>query len=207
MNRIELLVKKIQSEHERLVYVSGRTCTGKSTLSRAIRDGLDFAAIDLDQVVYSLPEEEGKNRFEEVYLKRDDVDMINEFVDRTQAAIDESLKSHAGVIFEGAIATNETLKQVIGDHKDFLFVYLLPVSLDKYLERILKRFSLEIHGLPDRLWEIVSRDQHREYLDNQKMTPELKASLTRFAEVSMHGAKTRLEMFQKEFDDIYIIEI
>ncbi|MBP9738392.1 hypothetical protein KBD20_01760 [Candidatus Saccharibacteria bacterium] len=207
MNSTAELVKKIQSEHERLVYISGRTCTGKSTLSRAIRDALDFSPIDLDQVVFSLSEVPGKNRFEEVYLKREDMAMINDFVMRTQNEINENLKSHPGVIFEGAIATNETLKQVIGDRKGFLFVYLLPVNLDVYRERICKRFALERHGLPDRLWEIVSKEQHRKYLDDHKMTQDLDAGLSRFAQVSMQGAKTRLDMFRESFKDIFVIEV
>lgn len=113
MNSTAKLIEKIQSEHDRVIYISGRTCTGKSTLSRAIRDALDFAAIDLDEVVHGLPKVEGKNNFVEVYLKRDDIATIAEFVARTQANISSSLENHAGVIFEGAIATNETLSEVI----------------------------------------------------------------------------------------------
>jgi len=207
MNSTEDLIKKIQSEHEQLVYLSGRTCTGKSTLSRTIRDVLNFAAIDLDRVVYGLPEVEGKNRYEEVYLKRDDSDMIHEFVTRTQREIGVGLENHAGVIFEGAIATTETLSEIIGDHKDFLFVYLLPVNFAVYRERICKRFALERHGLPSRLWDIVSKDQHSKYLKDHIMTHDLSDGIDRFTKVTIEGAKTRLKMFQNTFENIYIIEV
>ena len=207
-----MIYERIESEHPKLVFLSGKTSTGKTTISKKLRAKYNCAVIELDEIIYNLDCPEDKNRFIEAYQKRDDKVFTSDFVQATRQNIRSALQSHDFVIIEGAIVNVETLMEIIGDwRKSFLFIYLDIENVDIYIQRLTSRFegssSDDGNGLPSLFWDKFSAEILKNYYENREMTPIVESAIKAYAVESTKASKARLARFSSRFDSILKIEV
>lgn len=212
MSDIHSVYREIDSGHPKVVFLNGKTSTGKTTLSNALKDRYNCAVIELDEVVYKLDCPFGKNRFIEAYQKRDDQDFTRSFVQAVQQEISGALDTHDFAIIEGAIVNIETLKEVIGEWSNsFLFIYLDIKNIDVYIQRLRNRFILSSqddgNGLPSLFWDKFTPEILRAYYKNREVTPVIEAAIKDYAIDSVKASEQRLARFSTEFGRLLKIEV
>jgi adenylate kinase family enzyme len=212
MSSIDSVYLELDSSHPKLVFLNGKTSTGKTTLSSELQARYDCAVVELDEVVYKLECPEGKNRFIEAYQMRDDAVFTNSFVESVRSEIRDALRNHDFVIIEGAIVNIETLKEIINEWSDsFLFIYLDIKNIDVYIRRLTSRFVLSTkddgNGLPSLFWDKFSAEILEDYYNKREMTPAIDAAIKDYAVDSIKASEVRLASFSSKFDHILTVEV
>lgn len=195
-----------------VIYISGKTSTGKSTLSHKIANEHSYAIIELDEVIYSLKSKPNHNRFIESYIERDNTILLNEFVNTVVDLIESALKYSPGVAVEGAIANIQTFHEIFGTFKEQLsFVYIHPKNIDEYIRRLTLRFAgSELkngNGLPGKFWNKMTSDSLNQYYKDRIITPKIHAAIESYAKESINESKERLKAFKHAFPKLHVIEI
>jgi guanylate kinase len=123
----DALLEKIKRENPRLVYLSGKTSTGKSTLANELRDMYGYSKIELDDIVFSAVIEPFNveiptNAFRTVYRDTEPKEQVEAFIEASKKEIKEILKL-APIVVEGSIAKTRVLKEVFsGNLQDFILI-------------------------------------------------------------------------------------
>jgi adenylate kinase family enzyme len=195
----------------KIFYISGKTCTGKTTLSKRLSSEHSYPIIELDTIVDSL-----HNDKDFIYLEayRGDIssEIVQSFIKATIQALSTEIATHGGVIFEGAIANPEILKAILEPWKsNYQFIYLHPVNTDKYLEQLVSRFikssAVNRNGLPSLLWNEFNKQQLEKYYKDRNLDKEILSCLTSYAKISMNESDSRLKKFTEVFDNIDVREL
>ena len=178
MSNIDSVYRELDRAHPKLVFLNGKTSTGKTTLSNALQEKYNCAVIELDEVVYKLDCPDGKNRFIEAYQNRTDVEFTTSFVEAVRQEVRDALMNHDFAIIEGAIVNIETLNEIISDWSDsFLFIYLDIKNIDVYIQRLTNRFILSSqddgNGLPSLFWDKFSPEILASYYENRVVDPAI----------------------------------
>jgi adenylate kinase family enzyme len=199
-----------------LIYISGKTCTGKTTLAKNLMERFGYRHVELDKIVQrvlvkSAPLDEDQRIFIEVYRQRTSPDLINRFVEAAATAINYHLSSGERVIFDGAIAHPETLMQLLGELPPVTFVYLHPVNIDRYSRNLIGRLAhatpTHSNGLPARFWDYIDTSEFQNYCESRELTPKLNENIRNYAIASAAESKERLNSFKKVIRPIMLIEI
>jgi guanylate kinase len=208
---LEEITEYIESNPPKLIYLSGKTCTGKSTFSNAIANKINYKIIELDKVVVDSVikplnlTDEGKVFFE-VYGNRCKKEWIRRFVDNTISRINRSIREGKSVIIEGAVANVITLKDIFEDYSDFSFIYFHPISIKNYTRNITTRFLLANEnnnaGLPVAFWELVDQEKFKLFCKTRKINKSLADSIELYAKNSQTESLKRLNNFRKYFPNI-----
>lgn len=205
------VIQKIRDNNPQLIYISGKTCTGKTTLARLIKDTFDSGIVELDNVVRKIDAVDESQKFVDAYRHRNNMELVTNFVRLAKSELDASLLQHPMVLFEGAIANSETLSEIVEDTERFLFVYLLPVNLDVYKARITERFLASSpdngNGLPGSFWKHLDSSELATFYKTKKISANIDQGINAYTIGSMKEAKTRLTTFSKLFTDIVVVEI
>jgi shikimate kinase len=212
MGKIDSVYQELDSKHPKLVFLNGKTSTGKTTLSNTLKERYDCAVVELDSIIYGLESRPGTNRFIEAYQKRDDVAFTDSFVTVVQQKVREALRGHAFVIIEGAIVNNDTLREIIDDWADsFLFIYLDIQNVDVYMQRLTNRFMLTTqddgNGLPGLFWDKFSPEVLQRYYATRTMMPDVENAIRSYAVDSIKESAVRLTTFSSKFDHILKVEV
>ncbi len=212
MNDLSSLAKELNRSSPKLVFLSGKTSTGKTTIANILKVKYSCAVIELDAVVAQLESPSGTNKYLEAYTKRESAAFLEDFVSAVKQRIERNLKSHPFVIIEGAIAVSETLKEIIDEWKnEFLFIYLDIKHRDVYIDRLTSRFVNSSqdngNGLPGLFWEEFSPEILQQYYRDRKITTAIADAIERYAIASIKASEARLEMFAKEFEHIVKVEV
>ncbi len=202
----------IKQKRPKLIFLTGRTSTGKTTLSKSLQKKHEYAVIELDDVINGLDAPEHVVKYVEVYLNREVQDLVHAFVSAVKQQITESLTNHPAVIIEGALTNIDTLKEIITPWSDsFLLVYLHPKNIDAYKERLLSRFALSNkdndNRLPAHFWEKLSSEQVEKYYQDRVVTPEIEKAIAQCAKESAEVSDARLAKFSATFKDVLKIEV
>lgn len=212
MNDINTVFSELDVKRPKLVFLNGKTSTGKTTLSNKLKERYNCAVIELDEVIYGLDSPEGTNRFLEAYQKRDHLEYVKSFVDAVQARIRAELGSHDFVIIEGAIVRSETLQEIIDEWSDsFLFIYLDIKNIDAYVRNLKGRFIATTqddgNGLPSLFWDKFKPELLQQYYADRQITPEVEEAINSYATDSMKESEARLAKFSSKFDHILKVEV
>ncbi len=211
MQNNQSILQKIHDDNPRMIYISGKTCTGKTTLAHLIKDDFECALLELDDIVRKIDAEDESQKFVDAYRHRDNMPIVDEFVRLAKKEIATSLLRYQMVLFEGAVANSDTLAEIVEGNESFLFIYLLPVNLEVYKSRITKRFLASApenrNGLPGNFWKCFNDSELSSFYATKDFTASLDRSIEKYAIKSMEEAKIRLSTFSRTFSDIFIIEI
>jgi hypothetical protein len=212
----ESILSEVRAEMPKVLYVSGKTCTGKTTFSEEIERTLHYTHIMLDDIVQrSVVEpfhiQNIPDAYVTVYRDGEPKEQVDAFVSAAHEAI-LSARALSPVVVEGAIARPRVLREVFsGELADFLFVYFHPVHFDVYLDRIKSRFVAGAHdgtsALPKHFWSFVRDEDMQTYRRTRELNEGLMESLRAFAQASMEESQTRLDGFLSTFPDIRVVEV
>lgn len=213
MKEIEA-IKKIEEQRPQVVYLSGKTCTGKTTFAKKLQT-LGYSIIELDPVVVNsvvIPFEVDRGEaFLTAYRGIGSKEHTKAFTDAAKKEIQEMLKV-SPVVVEGAIATPHILKEVLSNYlNDFNFVFLHPVNLEVYSARIKERFiagaATGTSGLPKHFWEIVDQSDLEHFVTTGRLNDGIKKTIDAYATMSSAESLKRLQQFGEVFTDIQVVEL
>jgi hypothetical protein len=200
----------------RVVHVSGKTSTGKSTFAARLSDELGFDTITLDEVVHEAVigtfglEDEGMV-FVEVYKNRTQADWIRAFIAAARNQINSSLEAGRPVVVDGAVANPETLKELLEGFPSAVIVYFHPDQLPPYERNLTSRFMLssptDVAGLPAAFWKLISSSELEQFYKDRKLTEGLEQAIHRYALDSQASSAERLAVMQHNFDNLRVVHI
>ncbi|MDP3989124.1 MAG: hypothetical protein Q8P93_02725 [bacterium] len=208
------LFENISVNKPKLIYISGRTCSGKTTLSHEV-EKLDYKKISLDKIVeravmQGLNVTSSSEAFLAAYRGEGLEAYTTAFITEARKVIHGERLSGSRLVTEGAIAKDWIFKEVFSDYlDDLLFVYLLPRNIEVYAKRIEARFidgaAAGTTGLPKDFWARVSQKDVDHFLESD----ELGTLKDTFLDFAVHAAKEseeRLAHLQESFPNIYVVE-
>lgn len=211
---IENVIEQIIEKQPDLIYISGKTSTGKSTLANQLKESLKCAVIELDAIVQ---EEVDRNPsieegviFREIYRERSHTEWIHRFVDSARSRVKKLRLQGTVSIMEGAVAHPQTIKEIVSGTNS-LIVYIQPVNLDVYIRNLTSRFMSATNsskaGLPLSFWDKMPKDALNQFIADRKLSPRLQSAIELYATESQHESQERLDLFKKNFDDVIVITI
>ena len=212
----EEIYKDIAANRPILIYVSGKTSTGKTTLANKLAADFGYTIIELDRIVVSAVKdrydiEDQETVFLEVYRGRKELEWVHAFVEGARKEIDGCIQANKPVIVEGAIANPLTLHELVDGYESFMFIYLHPKDLALYAQKLTSRFMLtneEDHaGLPSRFWEQIKPEDFKKFCVDRIVTPSIKQAIENYASLSQVESETRLASFKQEFKAIKVVEV
>lgn len=211
----EEVLKEIEGQRPRILYISGKTCTGKTTFAREV-ERLGYSSIELDSIVNaSVTRPFGimntSDAFITAYRDEGPRDQADAFIAAAHSEIGEK-SEESPVVIEGAVAKNRILEGIFsGSISDFFFVYFHPVHLEAYVDRIRSRFIAgardNTSGLPKRFWNLVQDADLKKFIDEGVVNEGIEHSFYAYAEESMKESQDRILHFKERFPNIHIVEI
>lgn len=214
--KIEDLYEQIRDEKPSVLYISGKTCVGKSTFANKIRDELGYEVIELDKIVLDsviTPQDivdEG-SAFVEIYKNSEKRELIDPFVSATKQLIEAKSAQHQPIVIDGGVANVDTLAEIFDNSVDSTFIYFHPKNLDIYQRNLTDRFMLSDKkfnsGLPQGFWKFVDNKDFETFCIERVLSPALIRSIEQYARSSQEESKKRLSNFQEKFTKISVVEI
>lgn len=210
------LRKQIQTEKPQLLYISGKTCVGKSTFANKLRDALGYEIIELDKIVFdSVIAPQGltdeKTVFVEVYKNSEKRHLIDPFVAAVKQLVATKAFQNQPIIIDGAIANVNTLAEIFDNNSTFTFAYFHPKNLDIYQRNLTSRFMLSkknfSSGLPKRFWEFINKKDFETFCKDRILSPGLTRSIEQYARSSQKESEKRLSAFKERFNKMVVVEI
>lgn len=206
------LFNDIQKDNSSLIFLTGKTCTGKTTLARKFSTiGYQSIHID-DMVVESVQKKFNADEFTAFAVFKGNVaeEWKRSFLEATRIAIISKLKK-GPVLVEGALANNEIIKELFnGDLSNFLFLFLLPVDLEAYANRITNRFvtgaETKTTGLPENFFDYVTENDMKNYVRERRIDDAILNKIRDFTKYSSEESQRRLDYFKESFEDIIVVE-
>lgn len=201
-----------------LLYISGKTCTGKTTFAREIAERFGYVIITLDEIVLDavirplgLEAKEG-DVFVDVYRTAETPDLVNRFVAETRKRIAAYQAEHTPILIEGAVANPDVLNQVLADIPDARALYFHPKATDStYLRNLESRFrgtSLEFrNGLPNGFWKYIDMDEFAQFCKDGIITPSLREGIRNYCDDSTAASGKRLAILKQHLKRLDVVEI
>lgn len=211
----ETALEQIKTNASRLIYLCGKTSTGKTTLAKQIVDDFGYSLIELDDIIMHsviapLGIKNASDAFGAAYRGLGSPEYTVTFIAATKCAIADAVTA-SPVIVEGSIAKASIIKEIFsGDLTDFVFLYLHPTDAEAYRARIRKRFiggaRNGTSGLPKPFWSLIDPKDLETFISTGELNTPLEECIRHYADLSIAESRERLAEFQKEFPNITIIE-
>lgn len=212
---ISQATEHIGSTKPQVVYISGKTSTGKSTLSRALKEQYDYTIIELDEVVlesvikrYSV--QDRGYAFIEVYRNNDRQEWIDSFISAAREIISNSIQQGHRVVLEGAVSSTATLQRLLEGLAVETY-YLHPVTLENYTRNLSSRFvTANAHGgasLPKGFWQLIDDDEFATFNKTRSITPRIQESILEYARSSQAESLERLNNLKISFDNVHVVTV
>lgn len=207
------LIDELKQENKTLIYISGKTSTGKTTLAHLLKDQLGYSIISFDTLVRESVVEKFQVRdipqaYVVSYRDGEPAEWRRSFVSCAKNVI--AAQVNTGVILEGAIANPNTLNEIISEHaNEFSFVYIHPNELGEYAKRIKNRFvsgaSTNTSELPKDFWAMLPKDALEEFQKSGVYSSKTNHTILEFAKKSQTESTERLKSMKQVFPDIRVI--
>lgn len=208
------IYQTISTQKPPIIYLSGKTSTGKSTFARRLRDELGYKIIELEAVLLSMVKEQHldeQSTFRTVMHGTEESPEKTNYLQITSALINEALKNNEPVVIEGAIANVETLQRVLQPATPLLFLYFHPDDMTTYVRNLTNRFmeadENSYGGLSMNFWKGIDADEFKTFCKTRKLTPVLEAAIRDYALNSQKSSTSRLEESRRLFGDIMVVDI
>lgn len=202
--------KSVELNQPNLIFIIGKTCTGKSTFAKSLEDQ-DYKHIELDFVVVDSVVNKFKlsNRGKafSVYKGIANPTWQKSFEEAARSLIsNELIKSR--IIVDAAVADPNVLRRIIPDEykNNFALIYFHPFDIEFYYEGILNRFINDVktksRSFP--IWDEMTE----EILDDYKIYGEkgikVLSLVKKYGGESAELSIERFEKFEKVFPEIIL---
>ena len=211
----EDVLEQIKIQKPQIVYVSGKTCTGKTTFANEVH-ALGYQGIELDKIVASAVVEPfnvqpPNEAYITAYKDMGPAEHVAAFIAAVKKEIDMKISS-APIVIEGAIARSRILKEIFsGELRDFFFVYFHPIHFEPYKERIRSRFIAGVPtntaGLPKNFWTLVNKSDLDIFLQTLIPNEGIEKAIDDYVGISMRGSEKRLRHFKEAFPNLHVVEV
>jgi adenylate kinase family enzyme len=208
--------KYIEIEHPRLVHVTGKTSTGKTTFANRLKNELGYDVIELDRlateaVIKPLRLTGRGHIMFELYKQRNELKWIGLLVAAARQKIQRNMDENRPAVLDGAVSNLATLQEILIPFPGAEILYFHPVTLETYKQFLTKRFMQTAAdyqaGLPITFWKLVDSSEFRKFCHDRVLTPELAKAIETYAIASQHESEIRLDKFRKHFKNIKVIDI
>lgn len=204
------LSELVKNSLPRLIFITGKTCTGKSTFARSIVE-LGYEHLELDFVV----RESVVNKFEEskggkafsVYKGEAPKDWQDSFEAAAKKLIVEKI-SQSKVIVDAALATPEVVSRIFsGELADFMFVYLHPFDVAFYYGYIMARLvnDIETMGRSFPIWDFMTAEAVDDYRRNGSSGEKISRIVKGYGGQSIKTSEERYENFKSAYPNILLV--
>lgn len=202
----------------RILCLTGKTSTGKSTLSDRLAAACKYEVVKLDKIVgdtivdpFGLQSSRG-DVFVSVYKTADRTDWIKLFTLETQKRIRTLLGQGKKVIIDGAIANPVVVRSIFDGLPDVLLVYMHPtLTSAAYRRNLTNRFlgttAQNPNSLPKAFWEHIDQDCFQQFCQNRIMSAPLEKGIDQYAAHSSQESAKRLQILQEYFPDIIVVNV
>ena len=160
---IDQVRKLIKKKEPSIIFLAGKTCTGKSTFGRSL-EPLGYKQIEFDLIVRKEVRDKflikNSNEAFEVYKNNAPIEWQESFEKAARDLILKSIKN-SKIVIDAAIGDVEVIKRIFkGELSNFMGVFFHPYDLNFYHQSILNRlmndFKNHIQTFP--IWEDISND-------------------------------------------------
>lgn len=197
-----------------VVYISGKTSTGKSTFGRRLSDGLDYHVVELEAILLEIIDDKGwdeQSTFRKVLHDTENSEEKSLFLEATDELIKNALAQGVPLVIEGAVANVEMLARILKPTRHMLFLYFHPTDLDFYVRNLTKRFLESgpdsLGGLPLTFWKLIDKEEFKEFCQTRQLSDNLEKSIHEYARKSQEESLPRLNEFRKKFGDITVVDV
>lgn len=214
---IEDAYRQITARPAAIVYLTGKTCTGKTTFANRLAQGFGYEIIQLDHVVHDaviqpLGLKDRGSTFVSVYKTADQPEWVQRFVDEAQRRINALLARRKKIAIDGAVPNLDVARQLLHGlpHVQTVFFHATPNSAT-YIRNLTARFidaTLENgNGLPKNFWQYIDTAAFHQFCQDKLLTPALQTSIHAYATYSTQNSAERLQECQRAFPHLLIAEI
>lgn len=211
---VDEMYADIATQKPPVIYVSGKTSTGKSTFGRKLRDELGYRVIELEAVLLEIVKGQGldeQSTFRKVLYESGEFEEKALFLAATDRIITDALNNDHPVVIEGAVANVETLQRILSPAKELFFLYFHPSDINIYIRNLTNRFmesgETSYGGLPSKFWQLIDTEEFKVFCQTRELTKGLQDAIAQYAQDSQEESLTRLSTFKEKFDDITVIDI
>lgn len=211
---VDEMYKDIVKQKPPVIYVSGKTSTGKSTFGRKLRDQLGYEVIELEAILLEIVNKYGfdeQTTFRKVLYDAEKLEAKTLFFNATDRIIANALVNNHPTVIEGAVANAWTLQRILRPAPDLLFLYFHPTNIEIYIRNLTKRFmessEASYGGLPLKFWKLIDDEEFKNFCKTRELTESLRASIRKYALTSQNESLTRLVEFRQKFKNISVVEI
>lgn len=197
-----------------IMYISGKTSTGKSTFARRLHDTFGYDVIGLEDVLVGITR---KNHLDEGEMFHDVfyADGPNEQKDLYLSVTDKLIKSHLRrsqrLVIEGAVSNSTFLQRILQPAGNLPVAYFHPDNLDIYVRNLTARFMQSSKdsqaGLPLKFWRHIDKNEFTAFCATRELTDNLKESIRKYAVESQQASYKRLEQLQEVFSEVTVVSI
>jgi len=208
------ILRYIKQEKPTIIYIGGKTSTGKTHLALKIAKQYLFKNINLDNIIIEsiIPKFSIKadKAFASIYRDREPKIYASYFIKITKKLIKKEGKK-SSVVIEGSIGKPRILKEIISNNANhFAFIYIHPQKTEAYHEKIKERLKNDIFNntktLPKEFWHLVYMPDLEKLKENGTITKRLKNSINTYCTLSKIESETRLKSFQRTFKNVIVLD-
>ena len=208
--------ERIRNSRPKVVFVNGKTATGKTTFAKRLRSELEYKLIEMDtvaryDVITPLGLPDNGEVFKELYKYRNHLDWIALLIQKLQLQVQSAIVDGYPVVFEGAMPNIISMKELFSGlpHPEILFFY--PANLKMYEQYVTQRFTQSNENynalLPPSFWDMVDVAEFKKFCQTRELTPELLETISRYARYGLNSSNERLAELRQNFDDVIVVEI
>jgi cytidylate kinase len=211
---IDQIYETIRAKKPPVIYISGKTSTGKSTFGRRLGSELGYDIVELEAILLDIVDEHGydeQTTFRKVLHDTGESEEKSLLYAATDELIKNAVDQQAPLVIEGAVANVETLARVLQPAHDVLFLYFHPADLAIYIRNLTNRFMESgpdsLGGLPLKFWNLVDKQEFQTFCQTRQLSDGLAKSIREYATMSQQESLTRLAEFRKKFGNITAVDV
>lgn len=211
-NSLYEVFKYLDTRGPQLTFLTGRSSTGKTTLSTLFLDN-GYKVIELDKVIG----EDVVIHFNITDVKDAFISLYSgiarkEYEDYFIASIHKELlnSSNKRIVIEGSVNNPELLKRIFSEqYNEFTIAYLLPKTIEDYAQRLMKRFEIDyINGTKSiPVWPIPV-DILKDYAVNKSKSQKIKAYIEEKSIEIYDSSMKRYNLFvESDIKNIVLLKV
>ena len=208
------LYDKIAQVPPEIIYISGKTSTGKSTFARQLHDKLGYDTVGLEEVLLGVCKANHLNEnatFHKVFYEDAPCEEKELYLATTDEIIKRHLQSSNRLVIEGAVSNTGMLGRVLRPAGSLPVAYFHPEDLGPYIRNLTNRFmqanKVSRGGLPSKFWQHIDENEFKTFCKNRQLTEGLENSIRHYARESQQASFARLRKLQQLFSDITVVSI